>query len=92
MSFTGAEIRRSLTKKGFEEDPKKHIWLVLVVDNHETTIKTCVSHGSKDYGDNMLSKMAGQLKISYREYKDLIRCPIDYEMLVAILKEKGKIE
>ncbi len=60
MSFTGSEIIGALTTKGFKLDKKKHVWLVLVVNDHETTIKTCVSHGSKDYGDNMLSKMAGQ--------------------------------
>jgi hypothetical protein len=33
----------------------------------KSPVKTHISHGSKDYGDDLLSKMADQLKLTKKE-------------------------
>lgn len=82
------KIQQSLSSKGFEKSTTDHIWFVLHVDGKKTSVRTKISFGTKEYGDSLLSKMAGQLKISKSQLLDLIDCPLDHEKYCYILTKK----
>ena len=95
MQISKDQIVRSLLKKGFkEEECKHHRQFFHVVDGRETGIKTFISHspGIKVYGDELLAKMKGQLKLhSKKDFIDLLNCPLSAEGYIAKLQENGEI-
>jgi hypothetical protein len=46
------------------------------------------SHGKRDIPDKIVNKIRGQLKLSKKDFKDLVDCPLTYEDYIAILKKK----
>ena len=46
-------------------------------------------HGKGDLPDKIMHKIRGQLKLSEKDFKDLIACPLMYEGYLDILKRKG---
>ena len=54
-------------------------------------LRTRVSFGRGDIPGHIAAKFRGQLKLNERQFQDLIKCPLDYEGYVRILKEKGYI-
>jgi len=84
-------IESALSKKGFRKKESHHKKYTLYVNGKRTSIYTFVSHGTKDYGDNLLNKMKNQLYISRKELNDLIDCPLKHEDLIRILAGKNKI-
>jgi len=54
-------------------------------------VKTFISHGSKDYGDELLSKLADQLKLSKKELLNFIDGEMTQEEYEDILRVKGII-
>ncbi len=84
-------IESALSKKGFRKKESHHKKYTLYVNGKMTSIYTFVSHGTKDYGDNLLNKMKNQLYISREELNDLIDCPLKHEDLIRILAGKDKI-
>jgi hypothetical protein len=47
------------------------------------------SHGKGDLPDRIMHKIRGQLKLSEKDFKDLVACPLTYEGYLHILKRKG---
>ena len=47
------------------------------------------SHGKGDLPDKIMHKIRGQLKLSEKDFKDLVECPLTYEGYLDILKSKG---
>ena len=47
------------------------------------------SHGKGDLPDKIMHKIRGQLKLSEKDFKDLVACPLTYEGYLDILKHKG---
>lgn len=56
-----------------------HAFYTLHVDGQQTAIFTKLSGGTdyKEYGDNLLGKMAKQLKVSKEDLFSLIDCDLD---------------
>jgi len=81
-------IKGSLENKGFKQSISDHYWYVLYIDKKKTSIRTKVSFGINEYGDDLLSKMSHQLKISKKELEGLIDCPLSGEEYISILKNK----
>jgi hypothetical protein len=79
------EIEVALTKKDFKVIENDHKWLWFYYKGKKTTIKTKLSHGVSDYGDNLLGFMARQLKLQKRQLDLLLDCPMDAEKYAAIL-------
>lgn len=74
------EIIRSLTAKGFEEGGGDHIFLSYRrTDGKLSTIRTKLSRGTKykDVSDDLLGKMARQVRLPKGDFLDLIDCPLD---------------
>lgn len=81
-------IENALSQKGFKKKESHHKKYTLYINGKRTSIYTFVSHGTKEYGDNLLNKMKNQLHISREELNDLIDCPLKHEDLVRILADK----
>jgi len=87
------KISSSLLKKGFVVRESHHKYYILFVDGKKTSIRTRISHGSKEYGVNLLSAMRKQLKLNYMdELTDLINCPMSMSDYVQLLIERGQID
>ena len=84
-------IRAALMKKGFIADDTHHEMFWLVVDGKKTTIRTRISHGAKEYGDELLALVARQVGLSKQELYRLIDCPMDGQKLRVLLVERGRI-
>jgi len=84
-------IRAALLKKGFIGDETHHEIFWLVVDGKKTSIRTRISHGAKEYGDELLALVARQVGLSRQELYRLIDCPMDGQKLRALLVERGRI-
>ena len=86
------QIVRTLKKNGFVVSEKHHHYYRYITLAGETVdIKTYVSHGVKDYGNQLLSDMAKQLKLTKQELLELIDGEMSREEYEGILKVKGII-
>ncbi|MCZ7396240.1 MAG: hypothetical protein ABOK23_06885 [Candidatus Methanoperedens sp.] len=85
------DIESALSRKGFQVHHSKHKIYILYVDGKKTNIFTFVSHGIKEYGNPLLSKMKRQLHLSGNQFDDLVSCPLSYERLVEIYTEQNLI-
>ena len=86
------ELKRSLKKKGFQQQDTHHEMYWLYVNGKKTSIKTRISHGAQEYSDNLLSQMAKQVGLGKNEFDNLIDCPLSEEKYVQLLQEKGKVK
>ncbi len=50
------------------------------------------SHGKGDIPEKITNKIRGQLKLSQKDFRDLIACPMTHEDYIEVLTEKGIIE
>jgi hypothetical protein len=78
------QIRTSLLKKGFAEDDTHHHYFWLMVDGKRTSIRTHYSQGEKECADWHQGQMAKQLKLSRKEFDDLINCPLQRETFIKL--------
>ena len=88
-------LRRVLESKGFELNPNKgdhHEFYYLVVDGIKTHIYPYLSHGSKEYGAGLMSKIKRSLCFpSTALAEDFFDCPMSGEEYVDLLRETGEI-
>jgi hypothetical protein len=91
-SRTGAKIERALLAKGFRYCDTDHRHLVLFVDGLATSIRTHVSHGGLEYGDDLLSKVKQQLHLpSKHDLLRLVDCYMDGAEYLSTLRSQGDI-
>ncbi|MCL5884630.1 MAG: hypothetical protein M1377_04715 [Deltaproteobacteria bacterium] len=84
-------IRSALLSKGFIADDTHHEMYWFVFDGRKTSIRTRISHGVSEYGDNLLALIARQVGLSRQELYRLVDCPMDGEKLKRLLAERGKV-
>lgn len=85
------EIESALLSKGFIPHQTDHEYLWLYVAGKKTSVKTWLSHGIYEYGDDLLAKVKKQLGVSKKQLLDLIKCPLSHEDYVAHLKQTRRI-
>jgi hypothetical protein len=78
----------TLQRKGFVPANGDHTVLFLHVNGKRSSVRTKVSHGSGEYGDNLLKQVARQLWLSNSELDQLFDCPLTAERYIEILLEK----
>ena len=83
------DIQRALLSKGFRQHDLHHRYLELFVDGKASGIRTYLSHGTKDYGDGLLARVAQQLHLSKRELLQLIDCDLDEAGYLSLLNSQG---
>lgn len=91
MPKRARDVEASLCRKGFRQSNGDHAFFYLFVDGKKTGVKTKISHGEKEIGDNLLATMAKQVHLTKSRFKDLIECPLSEDDYVALLRESGKV-
>lgn len=95
MSLAKKKVMQALGKKGFREERKgDHIrYFFVTSDGREKPVQTKVSHGSKskELGDDLISKMAGQCGLTRLKFEQLIDCTLTKEKYERKLRKKGYI-
>lgn len=87
------KIDGSLCRKGFErKNDADHVQYILYINGLKTRIRTKISHGENEIGDDLISKMSRQLKLSKKQFLDLIECPLSKEEYVKLLQKNGEID
>lgn len=61
-------------------------WLIV---NGRKILRVHYSHGKGDIPSVVVNKIRGQLKLSQKDFVELINCPLTYEDYLNILKQKG---
>ena len=73
----------ALKNKGFMEDREgHHVFLIYErLDGRRTEVRTRVSHQSSggDISDNLLGAMSRQVRLSRRDFEQLLDCPLTRE-------------
>ena len=85
------DIERALLRKGFRARDSHHRQFMLHDGDAPLPVFTYLSHGRKEYGDNLLSHVARQLHLSKLELLEFIDCRMSGEDYLAILKGKGVV-
>ena len=85
------EMERIFRKLDLEVRSTKYNYGWLVVEGKKI-LRVHFSHGSGDIPDKVTSKIRGQLKLSEKDFRDLIKCPLTYQDYIAILRGKGLID
>jgi hypothetical protein len=80
LPFKARDVKQALKSKGFEEDPKRdHLYYLLYYQGKKTGIYTKVSHGQREIPDSLFARMAGQIRLSSRQFQDFVDCGLEYE-------------
>ena len=61
-------------------------WLIV---NGRKILRVHYSHGKGDIPFIVANKIRGQLKLSQKDFLELLNCPLTYEGYLNILKQKG---
>ena len=77
MPRDAKNVAAGLKVKGFLSHDGDHHFYRLFVDGKNTGIRTKISHGEKEIGDNLLSQMAKQTKLVKKDFLDLVDCPLE---------------
>lgn len=88
------DVEAALLKKGFKYKGGDHRFYFFEHKNQTTAIFTKVSHGSKykTIDDSLLSKMARQVKLTNKQFKQLVDCPFKKKDYINHLKSLGLIK
>jgi hypothetical protein len=78
-------VRSALLKKGFKDADKKnpdHDFYFFYHNGKKTNIFTKISHGEREIGDPNCSNMAKQMRLTNRQFKDFVSCPMELQHYV----------
>ncbi|OIP30551.1 MAG: hypothetical protein COW04_01560 [Deltaproteobacteria bacterium CG12_big_fil_rev_8_21_14_0_65_43_10] len=85
------DIEKIFNKLSLQVRSTSHNYGWLTV-NGKKILRVHYSHGRGDLSDKVMHKIRGQLKLSEKDFKNLIACPLTYEGYLEILKRKGLID
>lgn len=94
MNLERAKVQENLPKKGFvEQGDRDHVFYHFYHEGRKTHIRTHVSHGSKykTLGDDLVSKMAKQCKLTTKQFRGLAECTFSQSEYVALLLDLGEV-
>jgi len=83
------DIVTGLIKKGFSKSEGNHLHLIFYVNGKKTSIRTKVSHGCSEIGDNLINLMSVQLKLEKKQFIEFINCPLTFQDYLKELKKQG---
>jgi hypothetical protein len=87
------EIRKSLIKKGFIEEPDgKHIYYFFYYEGKKSSISTHISHGDIEIGDPLIHDMSKETNLTKREFIKLIDCHMSMGQYIKIQKGKNVLK
>lgn len=84
-----ADVERALRSKGFiQSESHHHFFIYHSSAGRKTPVKTKTSHGQREISDDLLGKMALQVKLSKGDFLALVDCPLsrdEYETKLVAL-------
>jgi hypothetical protein len=95
MPLERSAVAAALTFKGFKSAEGDHTFFIYYAQSgKKSPVRTKTSHGSghKDIADNLVSQMAKQCKLTTKEFRDLVDCPLSRQVYEAKLVEKGFVD
>lgn len=81
----------SLLKKGFRKKDTHHAYFHLWIGDKKTVVYTKLSHGSNEVSDQLVSEMARQVKLTRKQFCDLVDCPLSQESYIELLRNSGHV-
>ena len=93
MPIERDRIRSALLQKGFLEVSNDHKYYYLYVDGKKHSVFTYLSHGSayKEYSDELVGKMARQIGLVAKEFREFVECPLTHQKHVELLRQRNRI-
>ncbi len=91
MPRDAREVEASLTKKGFQARQGKDRFFHLMVNGLKTPVWTKISQGEKEIHDGLIAAMTRQLRLSKKDFNDLIDCPLTEAEYTKRLRQAGHI-
>jgi hypothetical protein len=93
VTLERANIQQALQRKGFEVHDTDHIILTYVHKGKKTPLRTKMSRGSKGrtLGDPHLGWMSRQLRLTKKQFMQLVECTLDQATYVAIMIAQGHL-
>lgn len=82
-------VSAALTNKGFREVDNDHHRFILYHGNQKTEIRTMVSHSSRELGEELIHRMARQLKLSKPDFLELVGCTLGGAEYLQKLRDAG---
>ena len=84
----------ALREKGFRPASGDHVYYIYYsTDGKKSNVRTKISHGNhKDIGDQLVSMMAKQCKLSKADFKNLIACPLSRDEYERKLSEQNILD
>ena len=75
----------------FVSENRKDVWYFHTIDGMRTGVRTKMSHGEREVGENLLHMMARQLHLNRRELDDFVSGAMTKEEYVVLLRSRGVI-
>lgn len=91
MPKPAKDVAAGLLKKGFELRQNDHAFYHLFVDGKKTIVSTKISHGEREITDSLLGMMARQVKLTRKQFNDLVDCPLEFDEYVKLLRKAGHV-
>jgi len=91
MQIKKVEIKKIFQKLNLQVRSTKHRYGWFIFEGKKI-LRVDLSHGKGNIPGRVSDKIRSQLKLSQKDFKELINCPLSLEEYEAILKNKGIIE
>jgi hypothetical protein len=82
---------QNMLKKGFSLAPGDHKWFEFFLEDGTYVTRTKMSHNGQDIGDDLISKMSHQCKVSSSFFKEFAKCKKSKDEYISELKKKKYI-
>lgn len=95
MPLKRSAVESSLEAKGFKKASGDHSFYIYHTKSGlKTIVRTKTSHGSgyKDISDDLVSKMAKQCKLTTKDFRNLIECPLSRDEYETKLVQQGLVD
>jgi predicted RNA binding protein YcfA (HicA-like mRNA interferase family) len=92
MPKSAKAVAAALQKKGFIKSDSKDVYYRLYIGGKKTQIFTKISHGEREIHDGLLGAMARQVRLTRKQFNELIDCPLQKEQYVQILVQANMVE
>ena len=92
MTRDRLNVEKGLKAKGFRlEEGDHHFFTYFSEAGVKTPVYTKTSHGMREVGVALLGRMAGDCRLSKKEFLRLVDCPLTREAYEALLTAGGHI-
>jgi len=94
VNLSSKAIGSGLESKGFlKTENDHHFFIYISKSGKKTRARTKTSHGKmSQLSAQLLSTMAKQCKLTTKDFKDLITCPLSRDQYEEKLRELGELE